>query len=471
MKKKLAVLLIVVMVMALAACGKKEEPSSSGNTEATKAAEPTKEAEPTKAAEVTKEAEPTKAEDTTKEAEPTKAAEATKEPEVTPEATPTPIVVTPDPEEDTDEPEEDTDEDESDEFYSAGHAYDGIYVSDQCTLFVDAEGAADIFQIYFGRNDNRDEWDEWYEFWTNYSEEDQTFTAVGGYHKYADPDKAPEYDEDTVTFVVSGEKIIYHHQFGDMEFICANEGDFMGGEDSERSVDALGNETWVMEVDKSGLEADILGYSEFLDYNYLVTLNYYDQYKLSYEELAGKNIGDEVELNDGNKAVVYGFFTQAANGDFAVKNDTYTDDCRVVVLYENPENVFTQIQLENMGYYSDPESVNFGFVLNNNDGMFYGYNDWSWDDCYVRERYVVYPMVKLVVSPETVVESAYNHDEDGNSLIFSGAAYLSLRENPEEQEAWGVFIPDSISVYVTEVMDASGRSTGEIERIKEIYSP
>lgn len=357
-----------------------------------------------------------------------------------------------------------------DEFDGPGHDYDGIYVSDMCTLLVDPEGAAEVFLIYYGRNDNRNEWDEWYEFWTNYSTEDKTFTANGGYHKYADPDKDTEYDEDTVTFVVSGEKIICP-ELGNMEFISANEGDFIGGTESGYTVDALGNETWVMEVDKSEMKAKILGYSEFIGDNYLVTLDFYEQYKLPYSELVGKNIGDEVEMSNGNKVVIYGFFTQGENSDFNVTNDTYTDGCRVVVVWKNPEDIFTQTQLDNMGYYSDPDNANFGFVLNNEDGMFYGYNDWAWDDCYVDESYVAIPMVKLVVGPNTVVESAYSFDEDGNLRTFAGPEYLKLREDPERQEALEVKIYDDVSVYVTEITDVSGRSTGEIRLISEIYMP
>jgi len=443
------------MIMALAACGKKEEPNNSGNAETTKAAEVTKEAETTKTAEEAKEAEPTK------------------EPETTPDATPTPIVVTPDPVVELDDPEVDPDEPEADpeedEFYSAGHDYDGIYISDQCTLIVDAEGAADVFQIYFGRNDNKDEWDEWYEFWTNYSEEDKTFTANGGFYRFADPDKTAESDDDIVTFVVSGDKIICP-QLGNMVFICANEGDFTGDADTGLSVDALGNENWVMEIDKSGMEAKILGYSEFIGDNYLVILNYYEPYKLPYSALAGKKIGDIVELN-GHNVVIEGFYTLGDTYDFNVKNNSYTDGCRVVVVWEKPEEIFTPNQLDNMGYYSDPKNANFGFVLNSEDGMFYGYDDWAWDDCYSREQYVAYPMVKLVVTPDTVVELAYSYDEDGNRYIITGPEYLKLSNDPKGQEALGVYIYDDVTVYVTEIMDASGRSTGEIGMISEIYYP
>ena len=450
MKKTLTVVLILAMVMALAACGKKEEPSNQGNPETTKAAEVTKEAETTNAPEVTKEEEPTKAPETT--------------PEATPEATPTPVEVIPDP---TAEPDVDPEEDEFDEFADAGTEFDGLYVSDTCTLMLYPEGTADIIDVYYGKNSNRNEWEDWYEYWLEYSLEDQTFTSAFGYHKYTDPDKETEAVEETATFVATGDKIIWVEQ-GYMEFRRTSEEDFYS-EDPVREVDALGNESWVMDVDKSEMRARILGYTEFLEDNYLAIFDFYEQYKLPYDDLAGKNIGDVVEVN-GKNVLIVGFYSLDDSGDFSIENDSYTDGCRVVVIPENPEEFYTQIQLDAKGYYFDPEYANFGFVLCD-DGMFYGYDDWAWDDCYVPEQYVALSLVKLVVSPDTLVELAYSFGEDGDMATLSGTQYLDLRNDPEGQEALGVHIYEDVEVYVSEITDESGRSTGEVGLISEIYSP
>ncbi len=229
MKKIVTVLLILVMVTALASCGKSEEKNEPAKTE-----EATKTPEATKTSEVTKEAEETPKPEVTKKAEVTEAPEATDAPEVTeaPEVTDEPEVPTATPEPVTPEPTEAPDINEEDEFYSAGHVFEGTYQSDQCTLVVVPEGAADIFLVYNGNNINKEEWEEWLELWTNYSESDKTFSADGGYKRYQNGEKDYERLEEQVSFVVSGDKLVWTSN-GNMEFAKVSGSDDPEGNEAE----------------------------------------------------------------------------------------------------------------------------------------------------------------------------------------------------------------------------------------------
>ena len=159
MKKVVSVLLIVAMVMALAACGKKE---STGSSEVTQAPVTTKEATP----EPTKEPTP----------EPTK--EVTPEPTKEPTSEPT-EAVTPEPTEAPVDDEDETSDYEDDEFYSAGHEYDGIWQSGDCILEISAEGAADIIYVFLQETD-MNTYGSYQEYWTNFIPEKNWFENPDG---------------------------------------------------------------------------------------------------------------------------------------------------------------------------------------------------------------------------------------------------------------------------------------------------
>ncbi len=180
MKKVISVLLILVMIMALAACGKKEEPAASGNSDVTQAVDNTKDTEPTKAAEPT--------------AEPTKAAEPTAAPEPTDEPEPEP----------TDEPSGAYD----DEFYSAGHVYDGLWQSGDVILAIDGEGAADVFTVYSEETD-KETFGSWMEFWTNFSEEDERFESGSVMYYEAEDGTIHTYSEEGTYIFEVGDDCIY----------------------------------------------------------------------------------------------------------------------------------------------------------------------------------------------------------------------------------------------------------------------
>ena len=242
MKKIASLLVILAMVFVLAACSKSESTEAGKSAETTKAAETTSTPEPTK------------------EAETTKAPEVTKEPEVTKTetTTPTPVETTPEPTEEPDEIDDsefdEEDYDEYDEFYSPGHEYEGTYVSDDYTLEVMPEGAADIFQVYLGRNANSNEWEAYYQYWTNYYYEDgvETFRSSFGYLIYPDNPDATSQTEDEEIFTVSGDKIIWT-TFNDIEFVKATEEDFIEDDGDLQRGTGFGANKYLMD-DISGVD-------------------------------------------------------------------------------------------------------------------------------------------------------------------------------------------------------------------------
>ncbi len=239
-------------------------------------------------------------------------------------------------------------------------------------------------------------------------------------------------------------------------------------EDVSYNVDALGNEEWVLDVDRSGMRARILNYEEFVGDNYLVTVDFYDQYAIAYDAIEGKGIGDEIVFENGKKVMIKGFYTWDEDSDYSIENNSYVDGCRIKVMPEDPEDFYTPEQLEMKGYYFDPENAHFGLVADESGENFYGYDDWQWDDCYVPEQYVSIANVKLVVTPNTLVEYVYGENAP-NTL--SGPEYLLLRGDVAAQDARGLCIFDDVEVYINEIRDDSGRSTGEIGIISEIYMP
>ncbi len=242
-------------------------------------------------------------------------------------------------------------------------------------------------------------------------------------------------------------------------------------EEPEIEVDALGNASYIHDIDKSEMIAQIVGYYEFVGDNYIAIIDFYDQFMLTYDEIVDKKAGDVVELN-GSATIVKGFYTMDEQYDFSILNDSYVEGSRMVVIPENPEELFPKSQMDDMGYDDDPEYYAIGFVSFDGEGTFYGFTDWAWDDCYVPATYVTLPMVKLVVTPDTVAQLAYCFTEEGHELVkISGTDYLKLREDEEGQEERGIHIYPSTDVYIEEILDDSGRSTGEISMIKEIYMP
>jgi len=240
-------------------------------------------------------------------------------------------------------------------------------------------------------------------------------------------------------------------------------------DDSEIEVDALGNADYVNYIDKSDMRAEVVGYYDFIGDNYIAILNFYDQFALDIDVISSLKAGDTVELN-GSKTIVKGFYTMDDDHDFSIKNDSFVEGSRMVVIPENPEELFPRSQMDDMEYEEDPEYYAIGFVSFFGEETYTAYTDWAWDDCYVPATYIALPMVKLVVTPETTVRLAYSFG-DGAPEEISGPDYLKLRDDKEAQNERDITIYPSTEVYVTEILDDSGRSTGEISRIEEIYTP
>ena len=190
MKKVISMLVILTIIMSLAACGNKNNTgNNAGGNEITAEADNTKNSEPTK--------EPA----ATAAPEPTKEAEPTAEPEVTAEPTEEP--------EPTDDPVDAPTIDEDDEFYSAGHAYEGIWQSGNCIIQVSPEGAADVFTIYSGETDQQT-YGSWDECWTNFSDEENRFVGNNVTHFSVEGGEFSYQNEETFySFEVEGDNLVW----------------------------------------------------------------------------------------------------------------------------------------------------------------------------------------------------------------------------------------------------------------------
>ena len=237
----------------------------------------------------------------------------------------------------------------------------------------------------------------------------------------------------------------------------------------EPQVDALGNTPDVYEIDKSSMSAFMVNALDYGGY-YVATFDFKRQYEIPFNELCTAKVGDVIDL-DGKTVTVTRILSMNENFEYIVEHDTYEDGCRIIVQPDNPEEFYTAEELDDLGYYDSPENAEFGFAMLYDD-MFRAYSDWAWDDCYAAVYYTVLYHVNLVITENTVVEPAYYPmDEYGWDFTIDGLDYMHLRENREEQEERQIMTYDGIEMHITEVWDDTGRSTGEISNLREIYSP
>ena len=230
----------------------------------------------------------------------------------------------------------------------------------------------------------------------------------------------------------------------------------------DHQVDALGNSSDVYDIDKTDMIANIVAVNDYGEYR-VVSFDFKQQYELMYNELAGKRVGDNVYLN-GKTTTITKIYSEDKFFDFTVEHDSYEDGCRILVEPENPEEFFTAEDIAN-------GEKDFGFVLYTEDGTFRACIDWWWDCCSPM-CYTVLNHVNLVVTENTRVHcSDYPYDEYGDDFTVSGIEYLDMRDNEDLQNEREIFINKNAGMYITEVLDSTGRSTGEVESICEIYTP
>ncbi|MBR4342739.1 MAG: hypothetical protein IKP88_08540 [Lachnospiraceae bacterium] len=98
-----------------------------------------------------------------------------------------------------------------DEFYNPGHRYCGVYKGDRGCLDIDGEDYAIIIRVCLDPDaDPYGNWNEYYEYWVDYSEEEKTFRCQSEYaarHKFIVDDELISEYVDTTYFVIddSGE--------------------------------------------------------------------------------------------------------------------------------------------------------------------------------------------------------------------------------------------------------------------------
>ncbi len=234
-------------------------------------------------------------------------------------------------------------------------------------------------------------------------------------------------------------------------------------------VDALGNTSDVYDIDKSRMAANIIDAADYGPY-YVVTLNFKAQYEVRYENLADKKVGDTLILEDKSTTITH-ILGPDEDYNFTVELDSYEEGSRIVVQPDFPDEFYTPEQLEDMNYDENPESACFAFVLWD-DNWFRAYTDWAWFDCYVPMYETVLWHVNLVVTENTEVHPVYySYADYPDDLTISGFDYLQLRDDHDLQEEKGIGVYDGVDLRITEVLDDTGRSTGEISRIDEIYMP
>ena len=234
-------------------------------------------------------------------------------------------------------------------------------------------------------------------------------------------------------------------------------------------VDALGNTEDVYDIDKSRMVANLIDVADYGPY-YVVTLNFKAQYEVRYENLVDKKVGDTLILEDKSTTITH-ILAPDDDYNYTVECESYEEGCRIVVQPDFVDEFYTPEVLEDMNYDENPESASFAFVLWD-DNWFRAYTDWEWFDCYVPMYETVLWHVNLVVTENTEVYPAYYSYEDyPDNLMISGFEYLQLRDDPGLQEEKGIGVYDGIDLRITEVLDDAGRSTGEISRIEEIYTP
>lgn len=98
---------------------------------------------------------------------------------------------------------------EYDEFYSAGHAFKGVYLCDNgWSLTIEPEGAGSVIFVFEGKTD-RVTFGFYHEFWTSYDGETMTFVSDGDIFHYKEDEMTTAYSEETNTFKVVGDTICW----------------------------------------------------------------------------------------------------------------------------------------------------------------------------------------------------------------------------------------------------------------------
>lgn len=238
-------------------------------------------------------------------------------------------------------------------------------------------------------------------------------------------------------------------------------------EPADDGVDALGNAKWVYSIDKSKYVANITAVTDYGVY-YGVKVNLKKAVTMGFDELSSRTVGDSVDIA-GKKVTITGIYSLDEDSYFTIPQDSYVDGSRIVVKPENPYDFFEAEEVEE---YEDPSSLEFAFVLNEDNNSFYAYDDWGWEDCYVLIYMTEYTGINMVVTDDTIVRPAYYSRENyGDDFTLTGSEYLKLREDEDEQESRNINIYDKVDMKITEVVGADGKYTGEIATITEYYMP
>ena len=107
-----------------------------------------------------------------------------------------------------------------DEFYSAGHTYDGVWMGTGCVLHIVPEGAADVITALFEYTD-METFGSWHEYWTNFSEDENAFICPEERFYYFNGDIVVDNIENENRFEIRGEKLYWVNE--DMMFEKASD--------------------------------------------------------------------------------------------------------------------------------------------------------------------------------------------------------------------------------------------------------
>ena len=207
--KKIALTVIMaMMIMLLAACGKGSGSSDNGED----VVKITPKADDKQQNNVDNKKNETVPEPTKKPADDLKP---TDDPEPTADPEPT----------DDPEPVYDPDDPLNDEFYSPGHAFQGVWIGDGCVLRIVPEGAADIITAYFEYTDE-ETFGSWHEYWTNYSESEFAFISSNEIYHYFDDDMVFDVIENENRFAVQGLDLYWVNEDITFEQVSENAYDF-----------------------------------------------------------------------------------------------------------------------------------------------------------------------------------------------------------------------------------------------------
>ena len=198
---------------------------------------------------------------------------------------------------------------------------------------------------------------------------------------------------------------------------------------------------------------------------YTLTADVFEQFSASYDKVLGKRVGDKIKLN-GYQCEITNVIYFDDNGEILEAQGVKDYTCRPVVKLLDTEDYYTE--------YPEANVYEFGLVCRGEGEDFYGYDDYSWEDCYVDAQFYLYRDKTFKFNKKTKYYPAYyNWEQLRNDFRYTnGTNFLKIKTQKNAGDKLGMWSYTGTQSYLFVHYDTkTGEFTDYLDEICDIYSP